>query len=171
MTITQQTRYVKLVVAALALFLLAACSAPLPTATPTLPPTASPTLAPTHTLAPTATSAPTRTPKPLPTHTSSPTAALKSDFSQAKLSTAGYLPGYRFFIAIELPDPVKGEYYALVDENKEYTCSIPGNYPNRLYCSGQLTKVDGWVSYVIYTQGTDEEVFEGEVYAPYRLPY
>lgn len=165
METTKQTFIAKpAVVMLLVILLLAACSAPPAEVTPTASPTARPTLAPTATVAP------TRTPAPSPTSTLALTPTLATNFTNAQLYTAGYLPDYRFFFALELPDPVKGDYYAFVDENKEYSCTIPAKHPNRLYCSGPLTKIDGWVSYTIFSSEANIEVFHGRLYAPYKLP-
>jgi len=123
---------------------------PEPTSTPLLPTatiTSSPTTAPSET--------PTRTPAP------------QTDFSEATLYTAGFLPKWRYFFAVKVPfETIKGEYYAIVDRNKEYACEVLAAYPNRLYCTGPLSAANDFIDYVIYEQDTNLKVFEGNIFVP-----
>jgi hypothetical protein len=148
------------------------CSAlaPKPTATPS--PTVKPSPRPTRTLEPTLTPFPSITPTPTitatPTTTFTPTPLI--NFSQAKFFTAGFLPGWQFFIAIKLPEPVKGEYYAMIDESKEYKCTVISNYPDRLYCTGPLGAQNDYIDYVIIEKSTKNEVYRGRLFVP-LIPY
>jgi hypothetical protein len=153
-------------------FLLSACggSAPAPTATAEMPvelPTVTPE--PTETKIPT--EVPTETPVPsaTPTITPTPTATFQADFSKATLYTAGPLTNFRFLIAVELAEPVEGEYYALVEKNKEYTCEVLPAYPNRLYCSGRQAAANDFVSFQVFETATDRPVFAGEVWCDLPL--
>ena len=151
-------------------FLLSACGAPAPepTATaPVEPPTA--TSAPTETEVPTAISTETPVPSATPTITPTPTATFQADFSKAELYTAGPLKNFRFLIAVELAEPVQGEYYGLVDKNKEYKCEVLAAYPNRLYCSGRQAAANDFVTFQIFETDTDRPVFAGEVWCDLPL--
>ena len=150
--------------------LLSACSGPLaaPTATATeKPPTTTPV--PTKTTAPTATATETPVPSATPTITLTPTATFQADFSKAELYTAGPLANFRFLIAIELAEPVQGEYYALVDQNKEYTCEVLAEYPDRLYCTGRQAAAEDYVFFQVFESATDRVVFSGEVWCALPL--
>ena len=150
--------------------LLSACGTPAaaPTATvPVEPPTATPK--PTETAVPTATATETPVPSATPTITLTPTATFQADFSKAELYTAGPLANFRFLIAVELEEPVEGDYYSLVDKNKEYSCEVLPEYPNRLYCSGPQAAADDFVFFQVFESATDRVVFSGEVYCALPL--
>ena len=81
--------------------------------------------------------------------------------------TAGFLPKWRYFFAVKVPsDTIEGEYYAIVDRNKEYSCEILAAYPNRLYCTGPLSAANDFIDYVIFEKDTDLKVFEGSIFVP-----
>jgi hypothetical protein len=149
--------------------MLAACGPkePAPTATP-LPVTATPR--PTATNTPTVTRTPTETPVPseTPTVTPTPTATFQVDWSQAVFYTAGPLAGFRFLIAVELKEPVEGEYYAEAG-NHEYICTVLAAYPNRLYCTGRQAAANDWVNYQIFEKDSGRPVFGGRVWADMLL--
>jgi len=145
--------------------ILSACGTATPEPTPTVPvepPTA--TAIPTETAMPTATATETPVPSATPTITLTPTATFQADFSKAELYTAGPLANFRFLIVVELAEPVQGEYYSLVDKNKEYSCEVLAEYPSRLYCSGPQAAADDFVLFQIFESTTDRVVFSGEVY-------
>jgi hypothetical protein len=150
--------------------LLSACGAPAPEPTATVPvqpPTATPK--PTETKIPT--DIPTETPVPsaTPTITPTPTATFQADFGKAEFYTAGPLANFRFLIAVELAEPVEGEYYALVEKNKEYKCEVLAAYPNRLYCTGRQAAANDFVTYQIFETATGRPVFAGEVWCDLPL--
>ncbi|MCD4671760.1 MAG: hypothetical protein K8R77_03760 [Anaerolineaceae bacterium] len=152
--------------------LLSACGGTAPASTemgdvPAGPPTA--TLEPTATEVPTAIPTETPVPSATPTITPTPTATFQADFTTAGFYTAGPLTGFRFLIAVELKEPVKGEYYALVKKNKEYTCEVLAAYPNRLYCTGRQAAAQDYVTYQIFETATDRPVFAGEVWCDLPL--
>ena len=123
---------------------------PEPTNTP-IPPTATITSSPTI----------------VPSETSTSTPAPQTDFSEATLYTAGFLPKWRYFFAVKVPaDSIEGEYYAVVDRNKDYSCEVQAQYPNRLYCTGPLAAADDTIHYVIYEKETNLKVFEGDIFVP-----
>ncbi|MCC6148172.1 MAG: hypothetical protein IT308_11460 [Anaerolineaceae bacterium] len=151
-----------------AVFVSAGCNprkTPAHTITPTLP---TRTPASTRTPAPTITLLPSETPLPPPTieptHTPFPTPEV--DFSSAKFYTAGFLPDWRFFIAIQAEGEMKGDYTALVDKTVTYKCEILAAYPKRLYCSGPLRRMNDWVNYAIYQTGASQPVFQSKVFIP-----
>ena len=150
--------------------LLSACGAPAPEPTATVPvkpPTA--TLKPTETDIPTPIPTETPVPSATPTITPTPTATFQADFGKAELYTAGPLSNFRFLIAVELAEPVEGEYYALVEKNKEYNCEVLAAYPNRLYCTGRQAAANEFVTYQIFETATDRPVFSGEVWSDLPL--
>jgi hypothetical protein len=135
---------------------------PAPTATAQATATQTPTELPTvtDTPLPTATALPTRTPAP----TSTPIPP--NELADAHFLTSGFLDGWRYFITIESPNPITGEYTAVMGENKEYTCEVMNQFPKRLYCIGRLAKVDDYVPYVVFEKETQRKVFEGKVFIP-----
>jgi hypothetical protein len=134
---------------------------------PANPPTATPR--PSETKIPTATITETPIPSATPTITLTPTATFQANFSKAELYTAGPLANFRFLIAVELAEPVEGEYYGLVDKNKEYTCEVLAAYPNRLYCTGRQAAANDFVTFQIFETATDRPVFAGEVWCDLPL--
>lgn len=131
-----------------------------------------PTTAPSKTSEPTATFLPTVMHTPTPGLTKTPTLSLTpaKDYSGVEFFTAGLLKKWRFFIAIKFPEKIEGEFYCLVDKNKEYTCTILEEYPDRLYCTGPLAGIDDWIEYAIYESGSNQLVYEDEVFIPFILP-
>lgn len=91
------------------------------------------------------------------------------DFSQVKILQGGFLSGFRYFVSFKFPVDVQGEYHALVDRNKEYTCTVLPDYPDRLYCSGPLVVVYNWADIDLYAEDIEEPVFSGEFFVP-RIP-
>ncbi|GAP21071.1 hypothetical protein [Leptolinea tardivitalis] len=123
---------------------------------------------------------PTRTPTPLPTKTELPTNTPTitptptllppvDDFSKARLYSFGPRPGWDFGITIQLPDEIKGEYDALVDDPpKKFTCRplVEYNHPERLYCVGRIPAVDENILFKVVERSTGQVVFKGYVYSP-----
>jgi hypothetical protein len=102
----------------------------------------------TYTAIPTRTSTAAATATPKPTLTSTPYKNI--DFSQVEIGFGGFLSEWRYFITLDFTEPVRGEYYALVDRNKPYQCEVRDSSPNRLYCSGPLTALSSWTSVELY---------------------
>lgn len=156
----------------LIIILSAGCSGNTGTPTPThQPPTRTPL--PTFTRAPTITPLPTQTSLPIQsptaTTTSYPTPVV--DFSKATYYTGGFLPGWRFFIAIQTDQQIKGSYNAVIQDEKgkaikQYTCTVIPNYPKRLYCSGDLPGMAKWFFYTIFDKTSGQPVYSGKVYIP-----
>jgi hypothetical protein len=125
---------------------------PKPTRTPTL--TQTPTLLPSN------------TPTISPTLTFLPPI---DDFSEARLYASGPIPGWDFSLTILLPEPIKGEYNALVgNPAKHFTCRplLEYGHPDRLYCSGRIPNALRDVEYKIIEKNSGQTVFEGIVYIP-----
>lgn len=159
----------------LAFSLLAAACAPQtpPPDTPTAPPAATQTPRPTSTPEATRTLNPTETETPAPEATHTPTAAptIESELNDAVLFSHGFLSEWRYFISVSASKPIEGKYYALVGQKyreKEYPCTVSDpKYPNRLYCAGDLTRIDDWVPFKIIPVGSEQPVFEGRVSIEY----
>ena len=131
-----------------------------PASTPTQPPTPTATALPPT---PTITSSPTIVPSETPTSTPAP----QTDFSEAVFYTAGFPSKWNYFFAIQLPSgTIQGDYYAVVDENKEYTCEVLAAYPDRLYCTGPLAAANDFIDYAIYEKDSNLKVFEGNIFVP-----
>jgi hypothetical protein len=140
--------------------LMAACS-PRQTAQPTLTLTPQPTRTrpqPTTTLTftPTVMATPSASPTATPTITPAPL----MDFTQARIVAAGILSGWRCLITIQFLQSVQGEYSAVVDENKDYTCELISIYPNRIYCYGPLSALNDDVHFQLYQKGLDYPVMD-----------
>jgi hypothetical protein len=158
-----------LVLILLAALILSACASSASksaTATPE-PPTATPR--PTHTPLPTKTptAAPSATPTPIPTLTSTPTITPEADYSKVKLHSHGFLPHFQYFVMYEFPQAIKGEYHAVGDGDKDYTCQTYPKRPDRLYCIGRLPAVLDYVIYDLYVKGIDTPILSSKIYIPY----
>ncbi len=127
----------------------------------------------------TATSTPTasRTSLVIPSLTGTieptPTITFKtSELEGAEFYNYGFLEDWRFFVSIRTAKPVMGQYYALIGEKyrqKEYKCEVFPANPNRLVCSGELTRIDDWIEYTIYPVDSDQPAFQGRISVP--IPY
>jgi hypothetical protein len=168
-TIKQSIFYITM---SLVLLSTSACSAvfstPTTTPQPTQPPTPTATDLPTRTPSPTP--APTSTPAPTATITLTPTADVGTDFSQAKVFLHGKTENWDYFVTLELPGQPKGDFYAMVDRNKKYTCTISTKFPTRLTCIGQMAAYDDYVDFVLYTQGYATPLYTTRIFIPTDLP-
>ena len=154
------------------IILITACNAFAPAPTPTLPPTAtvekivdSPTPAPTDT--PYVTDTPTPTETAVPTATIAPSSTPVMDFSKVKIINLGFLPNWRCLFTLELPKPVEGQYYLMVQTNKQYKCEVIAKFPNRLYCTGPLAVIDDYVDVSLFMVGASEPVLYAKPFIPY----
>lgn len=163
-------RFVMLFILLMLGLLLAACAAP--TATPA--PTKAPALE-TATKAPTATMRPSLTPAatatPAATETLPPTATLPPTpdpaLSAVKLVGLAWLANYNLLLSFNFPGPVDANMYRVTLEDKEYTCEVLAQHPNRLYCHGQGAKVLATATVRVYPAGSQLPGFEQEVWVPY----
>lgn len=77
-----------------------------------------------------------------------------------------YLDDYRqFLITIEVASGLNGEYYALVG-NDRLQCKTLEEYPDRLYCNGEISHGGQFVQLALVTIGSDETVFQTEIGVP-----
>lgn len=159
-------KYFVLLLVFLVGLVLAGCSARA-TPTPTVLPSETPIPA-THTPSPTPTATATITPTPTitPTITLTSTPDLGADFTTAKLVSQGFLPAWNYFFALQMDKEPIGEYYAMVDTNKRYTCTTIKERPTRLYCSGYLVAVLNYVNYELYREGMDIPLVTGRFFVP-----
>ena len=151
-------------------FLLAACAAPTATSSPTSapiqatePPSATQTLRPSLTPPPTATLAATETLPPTATPPPTPDAAL----SNIKLLGLAWYSDYDLLLSFQFSGPVDPKNYRVTLEDKEYTCEVIAQYPNRLYCKGQGAKVLAVANVRVYPTGSDQPGYEKDVWVPY----
>lgn len=163
-------RFVILFALILPVLLLAACAAPTATPAPTNTPVLeTATTAPTATLRPSLTPAATATPAatetPLPTTTLPPTP--DPALSAIKLVGLAWLANYNLLLSFNFPGPVDANMYRVTLEDKEYTCEVLAQYPNRLYCHGQGAKVLATATVRVYSTGSNQPGFEQEVWVPY----
>ncbi len=88
-----------------------------------------------------------------PTITETPTmTATPNPFANAQIISYGYLENGRFMVTIEVPGGIpEGEFTVLVGE-KEYTCEMLPDFPDRLYCNGPALpwRRDGYSDYVCW---------------------
>jgi hypothetical protein len=136
-----------------------------PTVTPTpAPPTATNTPAPTRTPIPTDTPTPTITPSP--TITQTPTAAVGADFSQAKVVRHGKTENWNYFVTLELPTEPKGDFYAMVNLNKKYTCTVSTKLPKRINCFGQMVAFEDYFDFVLYQKDYPTPLYTTRIFIP-----
>lgn len=133
-----------------------------PTPTVTLTATETPTDLPTSTATPTASLTPTIT--PTPTVTPTPTPDTGTDISKAKVLTHGMVDNWNYFIELELPSEPKGEFHAVVDDNKVYTCNVSAKHSNRLICIGQMAAFNDHVKFNLYVKGYEAPLYTTEIF-------
>lgn len=122
----------------------------------------------------TATQAPSKTPSPTtpPTKTntlvlSTPAATPDPMLSQIEVIGLSWFENYDLLLSFQFPGEVDPQDYWVTLEDKEYSCEVIDNYPDRLYCRGQGAKVlaEAWVR--VYPIGSSEAGFEKAVWIPY----
>jgi hypothetical protein len=134
------------------------------------------TFTPSITSNPSKTPFPSGTPNPPPRATATataipntplpPTQPAEIDPGQVKLYTQGFLPRFNYFFVFEFPKEIKGEYHAVVDINKDYTCDTYPKHPERLYCWGPLVRLLDYTQVALYASGMSEPLFDGKVFIP-----
>lgn len=135
------------------------------TATPTPPPpTDTPTPAPTRTPIPTNTPTPTITPSP--TITQTPTADVGTDFSKARVLRHGKVQYWNYFVTLELPEAPKGDFYAIANLNKNYTCTQSTKFPKQITCVGQMVAYDNYFDFDLYLKDYPTVLFKTRIYVP-----
>ena len=151
--------------------ILASCSAggvsvaKAPSATPLPSDTAFPTPLPTDTPSPTAT--PTEIPSSTPTLTMTPTPTSIVDFTKLKIINVGFLPNWQGLITFRFPDAVKGQYFLIVQDNKQYKCTLQPKYPSNLYCFGPLAAIADNVDIALYLNDSSTPVYQSTVFVPF----
>jgi hypothetical protein len=88
------------------------------------------------------------------------------DFSTANVYSSGILPRFQGLITIKLNEDIIGQYYAIVQDNKPYTCTTFSDRPHLLYCSGRLAGVDMLVHFALFQKGLTYPIFQADVYMP-----
>jgi hypothetical protein len=100
------------------------------------------------------------------TETPTATPVKIADWSSAEFYTGGALAHWQYFIALQFDGNITGEYYAVVDKNKDYKCTILTLYPNRLYCDGPQAAFMDFVKFEVFDAKTDEKVYEEQIWIP-----
>ncbi|HMD89983.1 MAG TPA: hypothetical protein VKF38_12550 [Anaerolineaceae bacterium] len=124
-----------------------------------------PTALPTDTPSPTVT--PTQIPSNTPTATQTPTPTSIVDFSKLKIINIGFLDNWQSLITFRFPDTVKGQYFLIVQDNKQYKCTLQPKYPKNLYCFGPLTAIADNVDIALYLYDSSTPVYQSTVFVPY----
>jgi hypothetical protein len=137
----------------------ASSETPLPTDT-TLP-----TPLPTNTPAPTATS--TAIPSSTPTLTLTPTPTSIVDFTKLKVINVGFLENWQGLITFRFPGAVVGQYFLVVQDNKQYKCTLVPKYPDNLYCFGPLAAIADNVDISLYLDDSSTPVYQSTVFVPF----
>jgi hypothetical protein len=143
-----------------------------PSDTPTTAPTKTPTIHPTITASATFTETPAdeELTDDKTSEADSPTAtatAMKiADWSSAEFYTSGSLAHWQYFIALKFDGHITGNYYAIVDKNKDYDCEVLPMYPDRLYCDGPQAAFMDYVKFQVFDADTDEMVYEERLWIP-----
>lgn len=120
---------------------------PLPSETPTTPP---PT--------------PTNSPVP-PTVPPSPTA--DASLEDVKLIGMGWMEDYQMLLSFQFSSAVEPDDYRVAMEDKDFTCQVLAQFPDRLYCTGQGVKVLAVANIRVYPAGSTTPGFEKDVWIPY----
>ena len=123
-----------------------------------LSPTRTVTIKPSQTISNTSTFTPSQTQVPCP------------DFSGAKIFSMGPMEYWNFFFTIQIEDEILGDYYAILDKNKQYKCFKLEEYPNRIYCHGPQVAINDFVDYELYKIGIDKPVLKGSFFIPLYFP-
>jgi hypothetical protein len=89
-----------------------------------------------------------------------------ADWNSASFFTSGSLPHWQYFIALQFDGQISGNYYAVVDKNKNYDCEILPMYADRLYCDGPQAAFMDFVKFQVFNADTDEQVYEEHIWIP-----
>jgi hypothetical protein len=151
-------------------FLLTACSGPtaIPTITPTSTTVVTPSSVPTATPFSSPTSRPVQT--SLPDATALPAPAVSSTldpgpgFPQARVIRHGQTGHWNYFVTLQADSAINGDYYAMVDQNKEYTCHISSKMPRQMTCMGPMAAFEDYIDFWVYAKGGTEPVFKAHLY-------
>jgi len=115
----------------------------------------------------------TSTPLPPPTATALPpatatlTPAPLMDFSGASVYSSGIMmPHYQGLITIKVKAAIVGQYYAIVQDDKPYTCTTYSDQPHLLYCIGPLAAVQKFVHFALFQKGVTYAIFQADVWMP-----
>jgi hypothetical protein len=134
-----------------------AAELPLPSATPRATRTPTPTSPPVQADLPTIT----------PTPTAALTATLPVDITGAELLAFAWYDDYDMMLAFQFPGPVQPEQVRVQMERKEFACQVVPQFPDRLYCKGQGSKVLAWAWVRLFPAGSIRPVLEQRVWVPY----
>ena len=107
---------------------------------------------------------PTGTPLPPATATPQPTPLM--DFSTAKVYSSGIMPHFQGLITIKVTANIIGQYYALVQDDKPYTCTTFSDRLHLLYCYGPLAATEKFVHFALFQKGLTSPIFQADVYMP-----
>jgi hypothetical protein len=88
------------------------------------------------------------------------------DFSTASVYSSGILPHFKALVTIKVTADIVGQYYAIVQDNKAYTCTTYSDRPHLLYCSGPLAGVQKYVHFALFQKGVTYPIFQADVYMP-----
>jgi hypothetical protein len=152
-------------------FLLTACSGP--TVMPTTMPTQTlviPSPIPTATPFSSPTSRPVQTSLPDATALPAPAVSSTSDpgpgFPQARVIRHGQTGNWNYFVTLQAESAINGDYYAVVDQNKNYTCHISSKMSQQMTCTGPMAAFEDYIDFWVYTKGKTEPVFKVHLYIP-----
>jgi hypothetical protein len=141
-----------------------------PSATATKRPTLKPTIKPTEksdgSITPTLETTAKGTATATIQVTLTPTEVKIADWSSVKFFTGGALADWQYFIALQFDGNLTGNYYAVVDKNKNYKCEILAMYPNRLYCHGPQAAFMDYVNFEVFDKSTNEKVYAERIWIP-----
>jgi hypothetical protein len=89
------------------------------------------------------------------------------DFSGASVYSSGIMmPHFQGLITIKVNATIVGQYYAIVQDDKPYTCITYSDRPHLLYCSGPLAAVQKFVHFALFQKGVTYPIFQADVYMP-----
>ena len=88
------------------------------------------------------------------------------DFSGASLYSTGIMPHFQGLITVKVNANIVGQYFAIVQDDKPYTCTVFSDRPHLLYCSGPLAGVDKFVHFALFQNGLTYPIFQADAYMP-----
>lgn len=89
------------------------------------------------------------------------------DWSGASVYSSGIITKhFQALITIKVNANIVGQYYAIVQDDKPYTCTTFSDKPHLLYCSGPLAGVEKFVHFALYQKGVTYPIFQADVYMP-----
>jgi hypothetical protein len=102
----------------------------------------------------------------LPPATATLTPAPLLNWSGATVYSSGIMKHFQALITFKVNEDIVGQYYAIVEDDKPYTCTTFSDRPHLLYCTGPLAATDKYVHISVFQKGVTYPVFQADTFMP-----